>query len=336
MIKNNHLIIFFCFLILFTNLDAFSSICSKRRASRLTMHFEEAVLGNTGLSSDALPRMRYVATNRFNVRNGQDAKFEKRWAERTSRIANLPGFRFFTLLRRVQFLDADYADEGNTANYISMTVWEDKDAFNEWRTGDAFKEAHGGGGITDFIKLLTTALFILNGGPKPAFFDGLVPLNGANIDVEAPGGWRNVVADGKTLIEPDVFVAMNRFKVVSGQEVAFENLWANRESELKQYAGFVFFTIMRRDASSADDGFNYISMSVWKDRQSFEAWQKTQDGSHGQRSRDTGSTASADSSSNVQTQTAQKPKLDMKKALLAPPKVAFYEGKLALMSNAGA
>ena len=32
-----------------------------------------------------------------------------------------------------------------------------------------------GGGITDFIQLLTTAIFILDGGPKPAFFDALLP-----------------------------------------------------------------------------------------------------------------------------------------------------------------
>lgn len=322
-----------------TNVDAFSTTPAKMRLKRLSMHFEEALLGNTEISNDALPRKRYVATNRFNVRNGQDAKFEKRWAERTSRIANLPGFKFFTLLRRVQFLNADYSEEGIAANYISLTVWEDKEAFDEWRTGDAFKEAHGGGGITDFIKLLSTALFILNGGPKPAFFDGLLPINGANLDVEAPGGWRNVIADGENLINPDVFVAMNRFKVAAGQEVDFERVWANRDSELNKFDGFVFFTMMRRDASTADDGYNYISMSVWRDRQSFESWQKNQDSSHGQqRTRENESTATTESSSNGQVQTlvTQKPKLDMKKALLAPPKVAFYEGKLALMSKFGA
>lgn len=164
----------------------------------------------------------------------------------------------------------------------------------------------------------------------------MLPLNGANIKVEAPGGWRNVVADGKKLIDPDVFAAMNRFKVVSGEEVAFENVWANRESELNKYDGFVFFTMMRRDAVSADDGYNYISMSVWKDRQSFETWQKNQDSSHGQRIREESSSVISETSSNIGTQTVQKPKMDMKKALLAPPKVAFYEGKLALMSELGA
>jgi hypothetical protein len=36
----------------------------------MKMHFEEAVLGNTALSVEALPSQRYIATNRFKVRNG--------------------------------------------------------------------------------------------------------------------------------------------------------------------------------------------------------------------------------------------------------------------------
>ena len=53
-------------------------------------------------------------------------------------------------------------------NYISFTLWATKDDFNAWRTGEAFKEAHGGGGIVDFLKLIGTALFIIDGSPKPA------------------------------------------------------------------------------------------------------------------------------------------------------------------------
>jgi hypothetical protein len=48
--------------------------------------------------------------------------------------------------------------------------------FDAWRTGEAFKEAHGGGGMSDFFKLLGTALFILDGAPKPAFYAGDLPL----------------------------------------------------------------------------------------------------------------------------------------------------------------
>ena len=37
---------------------------------------------------------RYIASNRFQVRNGKGPKFEKRWADRKSRLATLDGFRF--------------------------------------------------------------------------------------------------------------------------------------------------------------------------------------------------------------------------------------------------
>jgi hypothetical protein len=48
-----------------------------------------------------LKRDRYVATNRFAVRQNKAAKFEKRWATRKSRLATLQGFKYFHLMRRV-------------------------------------------------------------------------------------------------------------------------------------------------------------------------------------------------------------------------------------------
>lgn len=100
------------------------------------MHFEEALLGNTLLSRESMERERYIATNRFKVRKNAGAKFEKRWADRKSRLAELAGFRFFTLLKRVDAFDSDYSAEGDSGNYISFTIWENKDNFDAWRTGD--------------------------------------------------------------------------------------------------------------------------------------------------------------------------------------------------------
>jgi hypothetical protein len=37
---------------------------------------------------------------------------------------------------------------------ISCTVWEGFDDFNTWKTGDAFKEAHGGGTIGGVAEML--------------------------------------------------------------------------------------------------------------------------------------------------------------------------------------
>jgi len=64
---------------------------------------------------------RYVATNRFQVKEGREAAFEKRWADRKSRLGLLGGFRFFCMMRRVDSEGAQYADDNN---YISCTIWE--------------------------------------------------------------------------------------------------------------------------------------------------------------------------------------------------------------------
>ena len=57
-------------------------------------------------SKDLLPRERYVASNRFKTRGGKAAaKFEARWANRKSRLAELEGFRYFSLFREVPVED---------------------------------------------------------------------------------------------------------------------------------------------------------------------------------------------------------------------------------------
>lgn len=89
-----------------------------------------------------LPCNNYLASNRFKVRDGKIAAFDKRWADRKSRLAELNGFKFFCLLRRVEEFGIKY-DTNDKYNYLSFTIWENKENFNEWRTGEAFKEAHG-------------------------------------------------------------------------------------------------------------------------------------------------------------------------------------------------
>lgn len=293
-----------------------------RSLNALSMHFEEALLGNTMLSQDALKSERYIATNRFNVRKGADAKFEKRWADRKSRIATLPGFRFFALLRKV--FESSVDDVDSKSNYISLTVWEDKDSFDAWRTGDAFKEAHGGGGIMDFIALISTALFIVNGSPKPAFYDTLLPLSGDKLDIEAPGGWRNVVADGENLLSPDIHVVQDKYSVLDGQQVNFERVWSAREKDMSGVPGFVYFNLMRRDAKTADDGFNYVSMSVWKNKESYDNW------------RSSIGLTSPTPFSGISSLIGGKDS-DLNALLSSPnPKSVMFEGKLAIMSQMGA
>lgn len=288
--------------------------------------FQESTNGNTALAADALKPQRYIASNRFKVRKNAGPKFEKRWADRKSRLAELEGFRFFTLLRRVN--EDGSESEADLGNYVSFTVWENKDNFNTWRSGDAFKEAHGGGGLTGFIGLLTTALFILDGGPKPAFYDGLLPVvNDGSVlsNLKSENGWRKVESDGVSFLEPEIFVVQNRFKVVEGKETQFEQRWASRESTLLEFPGFVGFYLQRRDATKADDGFNFISSAMWKDKTSFLNWKESQkEKTHGAGAAPTAGTAGA---------APRGPPVGGD--LIGRPELAYYEGKLTLLSPLG-
>lgn len=267
-----------------------------------TMHFEEASIGNTQLNINSLQRERYIATNRFQVRQNKDAVFEKRWADRQSRISQLKGFQFFVLLKRIVYDNIKYDSE--FGNYISLTVWKEKEDFDAWRTGEAFKEAHGGGGITDFMKLVSTALFILKGSPKPAFYDGLKIQS--NIDMLRSfmaDGWRKILSDGKNCLPVDAFVCQQRLKVTDSETVNFEKAYASTVSNLENQDGFVGRFLQRRDATKADDGFNYIDTIVFRDEPSFKVWKES------------GSIQSWQDNHESS--------------------IAYYEGKLALSSQVG-
>mmetsp|Transcript_905 Transcript_905/g.1599 ORF Transcript_905/g.1599 Transcript_905/m.1599 type:complete len:352 (+) Transcript_905:111-1166(+) len=281
-------------------------------------------VGSLKLAAGQTPAERYIATNRFKVKKGAEAKFEKRWAERKSRLAELDGFQFFTIMRRVT-LEGEDLDPAEF-NYTSYTVWDNKENFTKWRTGEAFKEAHGGGTLFGFVAMLVSSTFTLEGTPKPAFYEGILPLSVPQSDApEVEGGWRNVKADGVNCIEPDCFVAMNRFKIAKGQEAAFEQRWANRESSLKELPGFVNFHMLRRDADKAEDGYNFVSATVWKDRASFDSWRASQSfkKAHGQVSKPAEGKGGE----------GEKPAGPLGGAMgmmLEPPSPAFFEGKLML------
>lgn len=310
-------------------LDGFR-LTSSPSSSRLVSHdlrmdrdmFAEAD-GSKSLAEGSLSGQRYIATNRFKVRDGQGAKFEKRWAERKSRLANLEGFRYFSLLKRVDGDGADQPSDLDDKNYISMTVWENRDNFNEWRTGEAFKEAHGGGGtmlesVVGFTKLLTTQLFILDGGPKVAFYDGLIPaINSANTknDEKIQGGWRQVEADGKNFIEPDSFVVQSKYTVVPGQEVAFEKKFDEEKASLDSADGSIGFYLLRRDADKADDGYNYVANSIWKSKMHYLKWKENNQG--------------AVDKAAVCPKCPSTPPIGTQ----VPPKVLFYEGKLTIFGQ---
>jgi len=300
---------------------------------------EDDTLTSTGI----LKRDRYIATNRFAVRSNKEAKFEARWANRKSRLAVLPGFKYFHLMRRVTLNEdgtssydgGDAKDGSNQGNYVSFTIWDTKSDFSVWRKGDAFKEAHGGTSISAFMSTMISSALILKGPPRPAFYDGL--LVQSTIPTALPDttdeGWRAIEANGKDILDTECFVACNNFFVPAENGAEFEQRWTNRVSTLKENDGFVAFNMLRRDAKAKGHGVKemdemteptYTSTTIWKNRQAFEAW-KTGAGfkkAHGK-----------PSTTKEETKVeAKAPKLLWSR----PPVPTFYEGTLVLSSPEGA
>ena len=71
-----------------------------RGASTRTLLRAATVEAAPAATGERLSAERYVVQNRFKVKKGREAAFEKRWADRESRLGNLDGFRFFCMLRR--------------------------------------------------------------------------------------------------------------------------------------------------------------------------------------------------------------------------------------------
>lgn len=67
-----------------------------------------------------------------------------------------------------------------------------------------------------------------------------------------------------------MFIAMNRFKVIQGEEAAFEAMWLNRDSFLTSVPGFVEFHMLRGPVR--EDHVLYSSHTIWRDKSAFEAW----------------------------------------------------------------
>lgn len=66
-----------------------------------------------------------------------------------------------------------------------------------------------------------------------------------------------------------MFIAMNRFSVLPGQEQAFEDVWLQRDTHLGGVPGFVAFHLLR--GPKAEDHTLYSSHTIWRSKQDFEA-----------------------------------------------------------------
>jgi heme-degrading monooxygenase HmoA len=67
-----------------------------------------------------------------------------------------------------------------------------------------------------------------------------------------------------------MFVAMNRFKVLTGSEQAFEQVWRSRRSRLDEMHGFVLFHLLR--GPEGEGHTLYASHTIWADEAAFRAW----------------------------------------------------------------
>ena len=71
-----------------------------------------------------------------------------------------------------------------------------------------------------------------------------------------------------------MFIAMNRFKIILGQEADFEEVWRSRDSHLDKVPGFLSFKLLK--GTSNDDYTLYASHTTWKSKIDFENWTKSE------------------------------------------------------------
>jgi len=87
----------------------------------------------------------YIAMNRFRIHHGQEEAFEAVWRDRDSHLDGVPGFRQFELLRGPRRDDHTL--------YASHTLWESRQAFEDWTRSEAFRAAHANAGAHKHLYL---------------------------------------------------------------------------------------------------------------------------------------------------------------------------------------
>ncbi len=87
----------------------------------------------------------FIAMNRFRIVKGREADFERIWAARDSHLDRVPGFMEFDLLRGPEAEDHTL--------YASHSVWQSREAFEDWTKSEAFRKAHAHAGSARNIYL---------------------------------------------------------------------------------------------------------------------------------------------------------------------------------------
>ena len=71
-----------------------------------------------------------------------------------------------------------------------------------------------------------------------------------------------------------MYIAMNRFQIIPGNEDAFQEVWTSRDTFLEDVPGFVEFHLLK--GPSTDDYTLFSSHTVWRSREDFENWTKSE------------------------------------------------------------
>jgi heme-degrading monooxygenase HmoA len=99
----------------------------------------------------------FIAMNRFRIALGREDDFVSVWKNRDSHLAGVPGFRSFNLLRG--------ATNEEYTLFASHSIWDSRQAFEDWTRSEAFRAAHRNAGDNKGIYL---------GHPQVEMFDAVL------------------------------------------------------------------------------------------------------------------------------------------------------------------
>lgn len=99
----------------------------------------------------------FIAMNRFRIARGREDEFIEIWKKRESYLDGVPGFREFHLLQGPPHEEYTL--------FASHSVWDSREAFENWTVSEAFRKAHAGAGSTQGIHL---------GPPQLELFEAVV------------------------------------------------------------------------------------------------------------------------------------------------------------------
>jgi heme-degrading monooxygenase HmoA len=82
-----------------------------------------------------------VVQNRLIAPTGLGQRIEQGFTHSTTNMKELHGFVSFKLMRAEG--QPAGVEEGEIL-YIAQTIWQDRESYENWRSGDAFARAHSG------------------------------------------------------------------------------------------------------------------------------------------------------------------------------------------------